>query len=59
MMDKTKPYILIERGKGNTAAIHLVIPDGKSVDVAITRTEENAATFDHFVEKLKDGVNVL
>jgi hypothetical protein len=57
-MDKTKPYIQIERGAGDTSAIHLVMPDGARVDVAITRTERNAAAFDYFSEKLKNGVNL-
>ena len=58
-MDQTKPYIRIECGKtGNTAAIHLVMPDGASVDVMIRRTKKNSTAFDHFSEKLKDGLNL-
>jgi hypothetical protein len=58
-MDQTKPYIRIERGaSGNTAAIRLVMPDGASVHVGITRTDKNATAFDHFCEKLKDGLNL-
>jgi hypothetical protein len=34
------------------------MPDGSSVDVEIKRTEKNAAAFDYFSDKLKDGVNV-
>jgi hypothetical protein len=58
-MDTTRPYMRIERGKtGKTAAIRLVMPDGSSVDVAITRNEKNAAAFDYFSDKLQNGVNL-
>jgi hypothetical protein len=58
-MDRTKPSIWIERVAGNAlAAIHLVMPDGASVDVRIDRTDKNATAFDHFSEKLKDGLNL-
>jgi hypothetical protein len=57
-IDRTKPYIIIERGTGDTAAIHLVMPNGSSVAVAIKRTEKNAAAFDYFSDKLKNGANL-
>jgi hypothetical protein len=57
-MDRMKPYIYIERGAGDTGAIRLIMPDGSRVDVAITRTEKNAAAFDYFSDKLKDGMNL-
>jgi hypothetical protein len=57
-MNRTKPYIQIERGTRGTHAIHLVMPNGSRVDVAITRTDANAAVIDYFYEKLKDGVNL-
>jgi hypothetical protein len=59
-MDKKKPYISIERGLSNEiAAIHLNMPDGLHVGVTIARTKENAAAFDYFCDKLKDGMNIL
>ena len=54
-MDETKPYIWIEptrppadssREFGDTAAIHLVVPNVSRVDVPMTRTERNAVAFD-------------
>jgi hypothetical protein len=57
-MDRSKPYIYIERGAGDTGAIHLVMPDDSRIDVAITRTEKNATAFDYFSDKLKDGMNL-
>ena len=65
-MDETKPYIWIEptrppadssREFGDTAAIHLVVPNVSRVDVAMTRTERNAVAFDYFCKKFKDGIN--
>jgi hypothetical protein len=56
-VDETKPYIWIEptrppadssREFGDTAAIHLVVPNVSRVDVAMTRTERNAVAFDYF-----------
>jgi hypothetical protein len=66
-VDETKPYIWIEptrppadssREFGDTAAIHLVVPNVSRVDVAMTRTERNAVAFDYFCKKFKDGINV-
>ena len=54
-VDETKPHIWIEptrppanssREFGDTAAIHLVVPNVSRVDVLITRTETNAVAFD-------------
>ena len=42
---------------GDTAAIHLVVPNVSRVDVAMTRTERNAVAFDYFCKKFKDGIN--
>src|SRR5262249_19887924 len=66
-VDETKPYIWIEptrppadssREFGDTAAIHLVVPNVSRVDVPMTRTERNAVAFDYFCKKFKDGINV-
>jgi hypothetical protein len=58
-MDKTKPHIIFERGaSGDTGAIHLVMPDGTRLGVVVKRTEENAAAFDYFSDKLRNGVNL-
>ena len=58
-MDRTKPYIQMERGaSGNEAAIHLIIPGKSHAGVIIRRDKEGAAAFDYFLEKLKDGVNL-
>ena len=43
---------------GDSAAIHLVVPNVSRVDVLITRTERNAVAFDYFCKKFKDGINV-
>jgi hypothetical protein len=43
---------------GDTAAIHLVVPNVSRVDVPMTRTERNAVAFDYFCKKFKDGINV-
>jgi hypothetical protein len=58
-VDRTKPYISFERAaSGIVGAIHLVMPDGKRLDVKVDRKEDNAAAFDYFSDKLKDGVNL-
>ena len=64
-MDETKPYIWIEptrppadssREFGDTAAIHLVVPNVSRVDVPMTRTERNAVAFDYFLDA---GINAF
>ena len=58
-MDPTKPHIIFERGaSGIVGAIHLVMPDGKRLSVKVDRLEDNAAAFDYFSDKLKNGVNL-
>jgi hypothetical protein len=57
-VDSEQPYIRIERGRRDTAAIRLVLSKESSVQVVITRTTENAAAFNYFCDKLKDGMNL-
>src|SRR5262249_39153000 len=67
-VDETKPYIWIEptrppadssREFGDTAAIHLVVPNVSRVDVPMTRTERNAVAFDYFCKNFKDGIQCV
>ncbi len=58
-MDRTRaPPADSSREFGDTAAIHLVVPNVSRVDVLMTRTERNAVAFDYFCRKFKDGINV-
>lgn len=57
-VDRSKPYIAMERGKTGVLAQQLVMSNGSRADVVIDRTEANAAALDYFHEKLKDGLNV-
>jgi hypothetical protein len=59
-MDRTHspPPADSSREFGDTAAIHLVVPNVSRVDVAMTRTERNAVAFDYFCKKFKGGINV-
>jgi hypothetical protein len=57
-VDRTKPYIWIERASEKTFAIHLMMPDSKEAGVFIARTDDNATAIDYFHDKLKDGLNI-
>jgi hypothetical protein len=58
-MDRTHaPPADSSREFGDTAAIHLVVPNVSRVDVPMTRTERNAVAFDYFCKKFKDDINV-
>jgi hypothetical protein len=56
-LDPTKPQIYIERAR-ETHVLHLVLGDGRLVDVVLRRTLENATIIDYFYEKLKHGLNL-
>jgi hypothetical protein len=57
-VDRTKPYITMERGKTGVLAMHLVMSNGSRADIVIERTDANAAALDYFYDKLKDGMNI-
>jgi hypothetical protein len=56
-LDPTKPQIYIERAR-KSHVLHLVLGEGRGVDVILRQTLENAAVIDYFYEKLKDGQNL-
>jgi len=56
-LDPTKPQIYIERAR-EIHVLHLVLGEGRGVDVTLRRTLENAAVMDYFFEKLKHGQNL-
>ena len=56
-LDPAKPQIYIERAR-DIHVLHLVLGEGRSVDVILRRTLENAAVMDYFFEKLKHGQNL-
>jgi hypothetical protein len=57
-VDSKKPYIQVERAAGNTAVIHVVMPDGSRLGVFIERTDDNGPAFDYLAQQLKGGLNI-
>jgi hypothetical protein len=46
-LDYAEPYIRLERAR-DTNPLHMVLPDGSGVHVALDRTPENSNALDYF-----------